>query len=100
MYHQLIGRAGRDGIKSTVYFQTHSPKDQMLKDISNEDTHIFLNKEIELRKKNKLPPFYRFISLIVTGKNQKLTETDEIKIKINVNKYLKKKILNKINDPI
>ena len=100
MYHQLIGRAGRDGIKSTVYFQTHSPKDQMLKDISNEDTHIFLNKEIELRKKNKLPPFYRFISLIVTGKNEKLTEADAIKIKINLSKYLKQEILGPVNAPI
>ena len=100
MYHQLIGRAGRDGIKSTVYFQTHSPKDQMLKDISNEDTHIFLNKEIELRKKNKLPPFYRFISLIVTGKNEKLTEADAIKIKLNLSKHLKQEILGPVNAPI
>ena len=100
MYHQLIGRAGRDGIKSTVYFQTHSPKDQMLKDISNEDTHIFLNKEIELRKKNKLPPFYRFISLIVTGKNEKLTEADAIKIKLHLSKYLKQEILGPVNAPI
>ena len=100
MYHQLIGRAGRDGIKSTVYFQTHSPKDQMLKDISNEDTHIFLNKEIELRKKNKLPPFYRFISLIVTGKNEKLTEAEAIKIKLHLSKYLKQEILGPVNAPI
>ena len=100
MYHQLIGRAGRDGIKSTVYFQTHTPKDQMLKDISNEDTHIFLNKEIELRKKNKLPPFYRFISLIVTGQNEKLTETDAIKIKLHLSTYLKQEILGPVNAPI
>jgi len=100
MYHQLIGRAGRDGIKSTVYFQTHTPKDQMLKDISNEDTHIFLNKEIELRKKNKLPPFYRFISLIVTGQNEKLTETDAIKIKLHLSTHLKQEILGPVNAPI
>ena len=100
MYHQLIGRAGRDGIKSTVYFQTYTPKDQMLKDISNEDTHIFLNKEIELRKKNKLPPFYRFISLIVTGQNEKLTETDAIKIKLHLSTYLKQEILGPVNAPI
>ena len=100
MYHQLIGRAGRDGIKSTVYFQTHSPKDQMLKDISNEDTHIFLNKEIELRKKNKLPPFERFISLILTGENGRKLEKDAFYFKTFLEEKINARVLGPVSAPI
>ena len=100
LYHQLSGRAGREGIKSTIYFQTYTPKDEMLKNIANKNTHIFLNKEIELRKKNMLPPFYRFISFIVTGKKENETEIEALKLKKYLSKYLKKEILGPVNAPI
>ena len=37
----------------------------MINDITNKNPNIFLEKEIEIRKKNNLPPFQRFISLIL-----------------------------------
>ena len=100
LYHQLSGRAGRENIKSTIYFQTYTPKDEMFKNIANKNTHIFLNKEIELRKKNKLPPFYRFISFIVTGKKENETEIEALKLKKYLSKYLKQEILGPVNAPI
>ena len=100
LYHQLSGRAGRENIKSTIYFQTYTPNDEMLKNITNKNTHIFLNKEIELRKKNKLPPFYRFISFIVTGKKEHETEIEALKLKKYLSKYLKQEILGPVNAPI
>ena len=39
--HQLSGRAGREGKKSAVYFQTYTPNDEMLNNIANKNTHIF-----------------------------------------------------------
>ncbi len=70
LYHQLSGRAGREGSSSTIYFQTHTPDDDILINISKSDTHAFLKKELLLRKEKKLPPFFRLISLIVSGKNE------------------------------
>ena len=72
LYHQLSGRAGREGDVSTIFFQTYTPDDETLLNISKNDPHLFLQKELLLRKEKKLPPFYRLISLIVSGKNEHL----------------------------
>ena len=73
LYHQLSGRAGRTGKPATVYFQTYNLNKNMIGDITNKNPDIFLEKELEIRKKNNLPPFQRFISLI-------LKENQEINI--------------------
>ena len=53
LYHQLSGRAGREGLSSTIYFQTYTPNDETLLNISKKDPHKFLLNEIELRKKKQ-----------------------------------------------
>ena len=70
LYHQLSGRAGREGKISKIFFQTYTPDDEILLNISKNDPHIFLQKELKLRKEKKLPPFYRLISLIISGQNE------------------------------
>ena len=72
LYHQLSGRAGREGKISTIYFQTYTPNDEILLNISKNDPHAFLKKELFLRKEKKLPPFFRLISLIISGKDEQL----------------------------
>jgi len=72
LYHQLSGRAGRAGKPATVYFQTYSNDTNSIKTLTDSDPDIFLSKELQLRKLNNLPPFQRFISNIITGKNEKL----------------------------
>ena len=81
LYHQLSGRAGRTGQPSTVYFQTYNFNTKMISDITNKNPEIFLEKEIEIRKQNNLPPFQRFISLILTGENEIKLEKDALKFK-------------------
>ncbi len=81
LYHQLAGRAGREDNISKIYFQTYTPDDDVLLNISNNDPHVFLEKELLLRKEKKLPPFYRLISLIISGKNEKLIMKFAINIK-------------------
>ncbi len=66
----MSGRAGRTGKPATVYFQTYSSNTKMISEITNSNPEIFLDRELEIRKKNKLPPFERFISLILTGENE------------------------------
>ena len=70
LYHQLAGRAGREGNASSIFFQTYTPDDEVLLNISSKDTNAFLQKELLLRKEKKLPPFYRLISLIISGENE------------------------------
>ena len=100
LYHQLSGRAGREGSSSTIYFQTYTPDDEILLNISKKNPHQFLLNEIELRKKNKLPPFYRFISIIITGKNEKQTINEALKVKNQITKVIKEEILGPVNAPI
>ena len=96
LYHQLSGRAGRTGKPATVYFQTYDLNPEIINQMTNEDPYIFLDKELELRKVNYLPPFVRFISLI-------LTSSDEIKLEkesSNLKEYLLSKINEKILGPV
>ena len=64
LYHQLSGRAGRTGKPATVYFQTYNTNTKMISDLTNSNPDIFLDRELDIRRQNKLPPFQRFISLI------------------------------------
>ena len=100
LYHQLSGRAGRSGKPATVYFQTYNNNTNMILDITNSNPDIFLAKELEIRKKNKLPPFQRFISLILTGDNEKKLEKDSFNFKNFIQKNIEGKVLGPVNAPI
>ncbi len=100
LYHQLSGRAGRTGKPSTVYFQTYNFNTKMILDITNKDPEVFLEKEIEIRKKNNLPPFQRFISLILTGENENNLEKEAIKFKLFIENKINGKILGPVSAPI
>ena len=96
LYHQLSGRAGRTGKPATVYFQTYNNNKNLILEITNKNPDIFLKRELEIRKKNKLPPYQRFISLIMTGENQKKLEKEAYDFK----NYLENKIEGNILGPV
>ena len=100
LYHQLSGRAGRTGKPSTVYFQTYNSNSKLISDITNKNPEIFLDTEIEIRRKNDLPPFQRFISLILTGENESKLEKEAIKLKASLKKKINGKILGPVSAPI
>jgi len=100
LYHQLSGRAGRTGKPATVYFQTYNLNIDMISDITNNNPDVFLEKERELRKSNNLPPFQRFISLIITGSDEKKTEKESIRFKKFIEKSIEGKVLGPVNSPI
>ncbi len=100
LYHQLSGRAGRTGKPATVYFQTYNIKSNVVSQITNANPDIFLEKELILRKKNNLPPFERFISIILTGKSEKKIESFSYKLKDELDKNLNAKILGPVVAPI
>ena len=100
LYHQLSGRAGRAGKPANVYFQTFNLNTNMIEDITNNNPDIFLEKELELRRQNSLPPFQRFISLIITGSDEKKIEFEANKFKNFIEKYVEGKVLGPVNSPI
>ena len=100
LYHQLSGRAGRTGKPATVYFQTYNHNTKMISDLTNSNPDIFLDKELEIRRQNKLPPFQRFISLILTGNNKNKKKKDAYKFKIFIENKIIGKILGPVNAPI
>ena len=100
LYHQLSGRAGRTGMPATVYFQTYNLDTKMITDITNKDPNIFLEKELEIRRKNNLPPFQRFIALIIAGNNERELEKEAYKFKDYIERAIEGRVLGPVNAPI
>ena len=100
LYHQLSGRAGRAGKPAKVYFQTYNLKSELISQITNKDPFIFLENELNLRKKYNLPPFERFVSLILTSKDEKKLEKESYLLKERLISKINGKILGPINAPI
>ncbi len=100
LYHQLSGRAGRTGKPATVYFQTYENNTKMISEITSKNPDIFLERELEIRKKNKLPPFQRFISLILTGDNEIKLEKEALNFKNFIENKIEGKILGPVNAPL
>ena len=100
LYHQLSGRAGRMGKPATVYFQTYDKNNKIISEITNINPDIFLDRELEIRKKNKLPPYERFISLILTGENEKILEKEAFQFKTFLVNKINAKVLGPVSAPI
>jgi primosomal protein N' (replication factor Y) (superfamily II helicase) len=100
LYHQLSGRAGREDNLSTIYFQTYTPDDETLLNISKNDPSIFLKKELLLRKEKKLPPFYRLISLIISGNSELIIMKFATELKLKLPKLKDVNILGPVLAPI
>ena len=100
LYHQLSGRAGRQGKSATVYFQTYDLNSKTIDNITNKDPFIFLENEVAIRKKYNLPPFERFISLILTSQDSKKLYEQSIIIKNFLTKNIVAKVLGPVEAPI
>ena len=68
--------------------------------ISKNDPEAFLRKELILRKDKKLPPFYRLISLIISGMDEKLIMEFSTNIKFQLPKMKQINILGPVFAPI
>ena len=100
LYHQLSGRAGRTGKPATVYFQTYNTNTKMISDLTNSNPDIFLDRELDIRRQNKLPPFQRFISLILTGDNEVKLEKEAFYFKNFIEKKINGTVLGPVSAPI
>jgi len=68
--------------------------------VSKNNPTEFLKKELLLRKEKKLPPFYRLISLIISGKNELIIMKFATNIKLQLPKINEVNILGPVLAPI
>ena len=85
---------------SLIIYQTITPSNETLKDILANDPEKFLKDELILRKKNKLPPFYRLISLIISANSDIISLRGAQEIKKCLSKIENIEILGPIDSPI
>ena len=100
LYHQLSGRAGRTGNPAKVYFQTYGINKNIINQITNNDPFIFLDSELKLREKNNLPPYERFVSLILTSSKENILEKESQSFKNKLLNSLDDRVLGPVNAPI
>ncbi|MEE2695349.1 MAG: primosomal protein N' [Pseudomonadota bacterium] len=68
---QVGGRAGRKNLDGEVFIQTIQPDHPVIKMCEKNKFNDFLEWELESRKKNQQPPFYNYISLIFSSRDEK-----------------------------
>ena len=73
---------------------------EILLNISKNNPNTFLQKELALRKEKKLPPFYRLISLIISGKSEQAIMQSAINLKSKLPKLNGVNVLGPVLAPI
>ncbi|MEC7212567.1 MAG: primosomal protein N' [Pseudomonadota bacterium] len=100
LYHQLSGRAGRFSSESLIIYQTLSPQDVILNELIKNKSEELLQNELQIREKNKLPPFTRLVSLIISSKDRSLSLQGAREIKIKLNKLNDIEVLGPVDSPL
>ena len=100
LYHQLSGRAGRFSNDSLIIYQTLSPDDETLDNIIKNNPEKFLDNELILRKKNKLPPFSRLIAVIISSIQKDLSYQGAQEIKNKLSALTGLEVMGPVESPI
>ena len=74
LINQVAGRAGREKKTGEIFIQTFKSEHPLFQALLANNSENFINLEIENRKNQQLPPFTKYASIIVSGKNKKKTE--------------------------
>ncbi len=67
LLHQVAGRAGREEQKGKVILQSYMPDNTVMQALKSWDRDSFVGAEIYSRQQNFMPPFSRFVALIISG---------------------------------
>ena len=100
LYHQLSGRAGRFSSDSLIIYQTLLPENVTLNELIKNNPDEILKKELNLRKKNFLPPFSRLIAIIVSSNSQSLSIEGAREIKKHLKKINDLEIMGPVDSPL
>lgn len=74
LIQQAAGRAGRAEKPGKIFIQTFNPEHSLYQALKSNNIQQFIDLEISSRKENKLPPFTKLASIIISGTNRDLTE--------------------------
>jgi len=99
LYHQLSGRAGRFSSESLIIYQTLSPEDSTLNELTKNKSKQLLKMELITRKKNGLPPFVRLIAIIISSKQHNLSIKGAKEIKAQLKKIADIEVLGPVDSP-
>ncbi len=69
---QVIGRSGRADRKGRAVIQTFTPENQIIRYAAEQDYESFYQREIEIRRMQRCPPFVQIVSLSVIGVDEYL----------------------------
>ncbi len=100
LYNQLSGRAGRFSENSIIIYQTINPNNEVLKNILDNNIENFFTHELNIRKENNLPPYYRFISLIISSNSKENSYRGALEIKKKIEQIKNTQILGPVDSPI
>ena len=71
---QMSGRAGRAESEGKVILQTYVPKHYAYRFIANYDYKAFFERELNIRKATKFPPYTKIVRLLFVGDNENITK--------------------------
>ena len=100
LYHQLSGRAGRFNSESLIIYQTLNPNEIILNELIRNKSEELLKNELQIREKNKLPPFIRLVAIIVSSKERSASLQGAREIKNKLNKIKDLEILGPVDSPL
>ena len=100
LYHQLSGRAGRFSQESLIIYQTLTPQDTTLNDLIENKSEELLKNELFIREKNKLPPFIRLISIIISSKDRSLSLQGAKEVKLKLKQINDLEVLGPVDSPL
>ena len=100
LYHQLSGRAGRFSSKSLIIYQTLTPKDITLNELIKNNSELLLKNELDIRKKNLLPPFVRLIAIIISSNWHELSIKGAREIKLQLQTINNIEVMGPVDSPL
>lgn len=90
---QVAGRSGRDKKSGEVIIQTYNPTHYAIEYTKDHDYIGFYNKEMQIRKTLKYPPFYYICYIKISGKDPKYIFNEANKIKKSLDRNLDNTII-------
>ena len=100
LYNQLSGRAGRFSKNSIIIYQTHTPQHETLNDLLKNNPEKFLENELIIRKRNKLPPYNKLIAIIVSSTSKEFSFKGAQEIKNKLIKIKNFEVLGPVESPL
>ena len=90
---QVAGRSGRSEKEGKVIIQTFNPDHYAISTTKNHNYLDFYNKEMNIRKQLKYPPYYYICNIRVSGKDSNYLLNESLKIKRSLERNLSNTII-------